>query len=77
MLSSFYLGKIHMPYSEDRLAIKSIYGPMVYSNTMEQYIGIVTYNNKMYITISYNAKIINSAEMENITKAFINEISKI
>lgn len=63
------LGVINMPQSSGRLAVQSLYGPIVYSDQMEKYIGILTLDKVMYITVSYNARLVSRLEMERIKQA--------
>ncbi|WP_406658154.1 condensation domain-containing protein [Methanolobus sp. ZRKC2] len=60
------LGLLEIPTEYGPLELKTLYGPIIYSDTMEKYIGILTINGKIHLSICYDENIIGTGSINKI-----------
>lgn len=71
------LGKIKLNCDCPEYQLSNIMGPAVYGDTMEKYIGVLTINDQMYFSITFNQNIISKERMENLKSMFIQIVDSI
>ncbi len=62
------LGLIEIADNLKKLKIKTLFGPMAVSNSMEKYISVLTINNELHFAICFNEKIINQESILKLKK---------
>ncbi|MBD3204235.1 hypothetical protein GF327_08115 [Candidatus Woesearchaeota archaeon] len=64
--STFTIANLGLVHSEENSLINTLQGPVVYSDTMEKYVGVLTYNKKLRMIISSNPKLVSNSEVQAI-----------
>ena len=67
------LGLLEIPTEYGPLELKTLYGPIVYSDTMEKYIGVLTINGKIHLSICYDENIIDTGSINKIKDILISK----
>jgi NRPS condensation-like uncharacterized protein len=62
------LGLIEIADNSEKLKIKTLFGPMAVSDTMEKYISVLTINNELHTSICFNENIVNRESILKIIK---------
>ena len=62
------LGLIEIADDLEKLKINTLFGPIVLSDTMEKYIGVLTINNELHFSICFNENIISKESILKIKK---------
>ncbi len=70
------LGRVNVPADFDGLKLTSLMGPVVYGDSMEKYIGVITINGQMFFSISFNQDIVGKDKMEELKNKVIEYIEQ-
>ncbi len=65
------LGLIEIADNLEKLRIKTLFGPMAFSNAMEKYISVLTINNELHFSICFNENIVNRESIHKIKKLIL------
>lgn len=70
------LGRISIDEEVRQHMITSILGPTVYGDTMDKYIGVITINNQIFFSISFNQNIISKDDIKKIKNKIIEYVEE-
>jgi NRPS condensation-like uncharacterized protein len=70
------LGRLTFPADYGPLHLAEMYGPYVYSDTVEKYWGVMTVGSRMYFTLCWGETIVDSDTVREVRDAAMNHLGK-
>ncbi len=70
------LGRLDFPVDYGPWRLEAMYGPYVYSDTIEKYLGVMTVNGRMHFTLCSGEKIIDSDTVKRVRDAAMGHLSE-
>ncbi|MBD3197284.1 MAG: hypothetical protein GF317_19675 [Candidatus Lokiarchaeota archaeon] len=71
------LGKIQIRKHYGNYTLNTVHGPYVFSDTIEKYIGVITLDEEMFISISYGENIISTSKIIELKRHFLEHLKEI
>jgi NRPS condensation-like uncharacterized protein len=70
------LGRIDIPteYGPHHLKLETLFGPSIYSDSVEKIIGICTFNDKLTYVFTYNEAVVDSSMISKLSETAINQL---